>query len=177
MHIRSRWPRIAVLALGLVLAGCGESRQQVSRAPGAGGSAVSAGRPAPAAADDAELNSAVSLAPSSTLFNLKFKLASAPEVGRPAQVVLVVLPAGNVNFDRVHITLRPGDGLRLLSDSALDTTEFVAGQPIRYEVTVQPDAPGVLTLSVTLGVDAESNSLTRTYTIPLVAVPATSAGG
>ena len=85
----------------------------------------------PGAADDADLNAAVSLSPASTLFGLKFKLASSPEWGKPATLDLVVIPTGSVAFDRVHLSLRPGDGLRLLSDNSMDTTEPTAGEPIR----------------------------------------------
>lgn len=154
----------------LALAACGPDRSQSRRARAGGG--TGAGVVSPGAADDADLNAAVSLSPASTLFGLKFKLASSPVVGKPAMLDLVVIPTGSVAFDRVHLSLRPGDGLRLVSDNSLDTTDTTAGEPIRYQVTLVPDAAGVLTLSVTLVVDAESSSLTRTYTIPLIAVPA-----
>jgi hypothetical protein len=152
----------------LALAACGPDRSQSRRAGGGTGAGVAS----PGAADDADLNAAVSLSPASTLFGLKFKLASSPVVGKPAMLDLVVIPTGSVVFDRVHLSLRPGDGLRLVSDNSLDTTDTTAGEPIRYQITLVPDAAGVLTLSVTLVVDAESSSLTRTYTIPLIAVPA-----
>jgi len=168
---RKTWVLSLLVGLAaLALVACDADRGQKRRA--AGGASAGAGVASPGAAEDADLNSAVSLSPAATLFGLKFKLASGPVVGQPSKVDLVVVPTSSVVFDRVHLSLRPGDGLRLLSDNSLDTTELAAGQPIRYEVTVVPDAAGVLTLSVTLVVDAESSSLTRTYTIPLIAVPA-----
>jgi hypothetical protein len=168
---RKTWVLSCVIGLAvLTLVACGPDRSQSRRAHA--GSGAGAGVASPGAADDADLNAAVSLSPAPTLFGLKFKLATGPVVGQPATVDLVVIPTGSVAFDRVHLSLRPGDGLRLLSDNSLDTTDTTAGEPIRYEVTLVPDAAGVLTLSVTLVVDAESSSLTRTYTIPLIAVPA-----
>jgi hypothetical protein len=158
-----------VVGLALALVACDSDRTHARRARTG---APAAGVASPGAAEDPDLSSAVSLSPTSTLFALKFKLATGPVVGQPSRVDLVVIPTGNVAFDRVHVSLRPGDGLRLLSDESLDSTNLAAGEPIRYEVTVMPDAAGVLTLGVTLVVDAESNSLTRTYTIPLIAVPA-----
>lgn len=155
----------------LLLAGCGADRRSAHRARGA--ASPGAGVAAPGAAEDPDLNAAVSLAPAGTLFGLKYKLAAAPTVGKPGTVVLVLVPAGNVAFDRVHMNLRPGEGLRLLSDSSLESTDTAAGDPLRYEIQYRPDVAGVLTLGVTLVVDAENNSLSRTYTVPLIALPAT----
>ncbi|MFO1402481.1 MAG: hypothetical protein U1F06_08705 [Steroidobacteraceae bacterium] len=154
----------------LLLAGCGADHASARRARG--GANPGAGVAAPGAAEDPDLNTAVSLSPSATLFGLKFKLAAAPTVGKPGVVYLVLVPTGNVAFDRVHMSLRPGEGLRLLSDSSLDSADTTAGEPVRYEIQVMPDAAGVLTLGVTLVVDAENNSLSRTYTIPLIAAAA-----
>jgi len=168
---RKTWVRSSAIGLvALALVACDSDRAQTRRART--GASAGAGVASPGAAEDADLNAAVSLSPASTLFGLKFKLPSAPVVGQPTTVDLVVIPTGSVVFDRVHLSLRPGDGLRLMSDSSLDTTDAPAGQPIRYEVTLVPDVAGVLTLAVTLVVDAESSSLTRTYTIPLIAAPA-----
>jgi hypothetical protein len=172
MHVRGNiWAVSAATGLAaLMLAGCGSDRVQGRRAHA--GAGPSAGVPSPGAADDPELNAAVSLSPSSTLFGLKFKLDSAPVVGQPGSVDLVVVPTSGVAFDRVHVSLRPGDGLRLLSDSSLDSAETEAGEPLRYQVQFMPDSAGVLTLGVTLVVDAENTSLSRTYTIPLIAAAA-----
>jgi hypothetical protein len=168
--IRKTWVLTCVMGLALTLTACDSDRAQSRRARASGN--AGAGVASPGAAEDADLNAAVSLSPAATLFGLKFKLGSGPVVGQPSTVDLVVIPTGNVVFDRVHVSLHPGDGLRLLSDNSLNTTDVAAGEPIRYEVTLVPDVAGVLTLSVTLVVDAESSSLTRTYTIPVIAVPA-----
>lgn len=160
-------------ALGLVvgvLAGCGADGTPARRARGASG--PTAGVVAPGAAEDPNLNAAVSLSSAANLFGLKFKLAEAPVVGKPGAVDLVLVPTGNVAFDHVHISLRPGEGLRLLTDSSLESNETAAGEAVSYGVQYMPEAAGVLTLGVTLVVDAENNSLSRTYTIPLIARPA-----
>lgn len=160
---------LSALAAVLMLVACGSgepaARVQSTRLDGAGVAA-------PGAEADADLSAAVGASSSATLFALKFKLEAAPVVGRAATVSLVVIPVGNAGFDRVFMNLRPGDGLRLLSDTSTDTTGTTPGEPIRYDIRVEPATAGVLTLGVTLVVDAESQSLTRTYTIPLIAVPA-----
>jgi hypothetical protein len=170
--VRKTWVVSSVVGLAaLMLAACGSDHVQSGRV--STGVKPGAGVASPGAGEDADLNVAVSLSPAATLFGLKFKLTSAPVVGQPGTVTLVVIPTGNIALERVHVSLRPGEGLRLLSDSSLDSAEVAAGEPIRYEVQVMPDAAGVLTLGVTLVVDAESSSLTRTYTIPLIAISAT----
>ncbi|MCC7464260.1 MAG: hypothetical protein IT480_17590 [Gammaproteobacteria bacterium] len=163
-------------ALGLVVllaAACGSDHSAARRArSGSSGGAGAGSVAAPGVAEDRDLNAAVSLSPKATLFDLKFRLTGAPVVGRSGSVELVVAPVGNVAFDSVHLSLRPGEGLRLLSDSGLDSGATAAGEALRYQIQYLPDAAGVLTLGVTLVVDAENNSLSRTYTIPLIAVPA-----
>lgn len=166
--LRKTWVLPCVAGLAFALAACNSDHGQARRARTGGPAGVAS----PGAAEDPDLSSAVSLSPASTLFALKFKLAAGPVVGQPCKVDLVVIPTSNVALDRVHVSLRPGDGLRLLSDESLDTSELAEGEPIRYEVTVMPDVAGVLTLGATLVVDTESSSLSRTYTIPLIAVPA-----
>jgi hypothetical protein len=166
------WLVSAALGLAVVvIAACGSDPGPAARrARNAGGSA--GGVAAPGTAQDPDLNAAVSLSPKATLFDLKFKLTRAPVVGRPGTVDLVVVPAGSVAFESVHLNLRASEGLRLLSDASLDSGETAVGEALRYEIQFMPDAAGVLTLGVTLVVDAESSSLSRTYTIPLIAAPA-----
>jgi hypothetical protein len=162
---------VGTLALAaLALAGCGSDGASSHRSRG--GTKPSAVVVAPGAADDPGLNAAVSLSPAANLFGLKFKLAAAPVVGKAGTVDLVLVPTGNVAFEHVHMSLRPGEGLRLLSDSSMESAETAAGEALRYEIQYMPEAAGVLTLGVTLVVDAENNSLSRTYTIPLIAQPA-----
>jgi hypothetical protein len=153
-----------------LLAGCGSDRSPARPQHGQSSSAPRPGGAAPPA--DADLNDAVSASSGTALFKLKFKLNAGPVVGQPGTLELVVVPASGVKFDRVHLSLRPGDGLRLLSSSNLDSAETAAGEQVSYQVTLLPDTAGVLTLGVTVLVDAESNSLTRVYTIPVIAVPA-----
>jgi hypothetical protein len=165
------WQVSAALGLALILiAACGSDSGSARRARNPGGSAGGVG--AAGSVQDPDLNAAVSLSSKATLFDLKFKLASAPVVGRPGRVELIVAPTGSVAFESVHVNLRPGEGLRLLSDGSLDSGETAAGEALRYEIQFMPDAAGVLTLGVTLVVDAENSSLSRTYTIPLIAAPA-----
>lgn len=160
----------ALALVVLVLAGCGSDHASTRRARG--GAGPGAGVVTPGAAQDPDLNAAVSLSPAANLFGLKFKLVTAPVVGKAGTVDLVLVPTGNVAFEHVHVSLRAGEGLRLLSDGSMDSSDTPAGEPVSYEVQYMPDAAGVLTLGVTLVVDAENNSLSRTYTIPLIAQPA-----
>lgn len=161
---------LGALAAMLMLVACGSGESAKARVQPA--KSAGAGVAAPDAAADTDLSAAVGASSSATLFALKFKLEAVPVVGQAGTVSLVVLPVGNAGFDRVFMNLRPGDGLRLLSDTSLDTTGTPPGEPIRYDIRVEPVTAGVLTLGVTLVVDAEAQSLTRTYTVPLIAVPA-----
>jgi len=152
--------RAVSAALGLallLLAGGGPDGAQPRRARS--GADRATGVTAASVAEDPDLSTAVSVSTGATLFGLKFKLAGAPLVGKPGSVDLLVVPAGNVSFDHVHMSLRAGEGLRLLSDSTLESDDTVAGEALRYEIRYLPEAARVLTLSVTLVVDAENSSM------------------
>jgi hypothetical protein len=81
----------------------------------------------------------------------------------------MVTPASGVTITHIHVSFQPGDGLQLQSDRSLDVTDPGAGSPIQQELTVVPQQNGVLSLDATVLVDTDSESITRVYTIPLVA--------
>jgi hypothetical protein len=119
---------------------------------------------------DPDMVSAVSMAGASTTpVSMKFKLLSRPVVTTPLQVSVVVIPAPGINITHIHVSFQSGDGLQLQSERSLDVTDPSAGSPIQQQLTVVPQQNGVLTLSATVLVDTDSESITRTYTIPLVA--------
>ena len=119
---------------------------------------------------DPEMVSAVSAAGSSTTpISMKFRLASRPTVTTPLQVTLLLIPSPDVSISHIHLSLQPGDGLQLQSERTLDVTGVAPGTVLQQDLTVVPQQSGILSLTATVLVDTDSQSITRTYSIPLIA--------
>ena len=162
--------RHSVLALGLVtiLGGCSHSANDA--ASGGNSSRASASKSTKDnRGGDPDMVSAVNLAGSSTnLISMQFKLTARPRLTTPLQVILQLIPAPDTQISRIQLSVQPGDGLLLQSDHMVEFTDFHPGTPVQQNVTVVPQHNGLLNLSATVLVDADDQSITRTYSIPLI---------
>jgi hypothetical protein len=162
-----RW----LLAAGLVsaLVACGHSGT-------ASANKVAAARTqsaVPSTPDDVDMVAAVSSSGNGKPISMKFRVTERPLVGQSVPVNLAITTDADADVDRIEITLKPGDGLKLTSDPIVDIREPPRGTPQIIEVDVQPTQAGVLTLEAIATVDSASTSLTRTYAVPLIAVDPT----
>jgi hypothetical protein len=112
---------------------------------------------------------AVSLGKAGPPVELKFELREAPEVGHPLDVDLALLP-DSPGLEHVYAKFQAGEGLELVDGGELATADKPPqGVPIRHTVRVLPKRDGIFTLNATVGVDSETESLTRTFSIPVIA--------
>jgi hypothetical protein len=165
-------PHIAfALGLSALVSACGQSspnpgithaaRQSKANLPASG---------QPAKGIDPDMVSAVNVnGTSSALFTMKFKLGSKPMVTTPLQVTVLMIPAPEAAITRLHVSFQPGDGLQLQSGRNVDLTDLSSDAPIEQQVTVVPQQSGVLNLNATVLVDTATESISRTYAIPLIA--------
>jgi hypothetical protein len=163
------------LAVAGVLGGCGHGadsarteHQAHLQAHNATGQAAQAA--AAATALDADLVSAVSGAGDVSPVGLKFRMREPPRVGQPLRMELVLAQDPGVEIDALLVSFQPSDGLRLESDRSVEFHSPQTGATQRLEVTLRPQQPGVLNLSATVLVDAGSTSLSRSFSIPLIAI-------
>jgi hypothetical protein len=112
---------------------------------------------------------AVSSAASTTPIDLKFRLEGRPEVGRPLQVTIALIPDRNARVARIHLSVQGGDGLRIEGGTSTDIDLSEADTVVQRELQLQPLQAGVHTLSITTLVDTDSASIARTYSIPVIA--------
>jgi hypothetical protein len=162
-----RW----VLVGGLIgaLVACGHSGSS-------SGNKVAAARTQsaiPSTPDDVDMVAAVSSSGNAKPITMKFRVTDRPLVGQSVPVNLAITTDVNSDVDRIEITLKPGDGLQLKSDPIVEIREPPRGTPQIIEVDVQPTQAGVLTLEAIATVDSASTSLTRTYSVPLIAIDPT----
>src|SRR5580658_6480797 len=100
---------------------------------------------------------------SSSLFSMKFKLASRPVVTTALQVTVLMLPAADADITHMRVSFQPSDGLQLQSERYVDLSNLKPGTPVERQVTVVPQQSGVLSLNATVLVDTDSESISRTY--------------
>ena len=120
---------------------------------------------------EADLVSAVSAAGAAAPVGLKFKLAAPPRVGQPLRIDLVLNQQAGLEIDSLLVSLQPGDGLSIESDHSFEIQAPPAGATQRLTVTVRPQQQGLLSLGATVLISTADASMTRTFSIPLIAAP------
>jgi len=126
---------------------------------------------AAAAAAEADLVSAVSPAGSVGPVGLKFKLPEPPRVGQSLRLELVLTQEPGLDISHMLVSLQAGDGLLLESDHSIEFEAPPPGATQRMVVNVRAQQEGLLSLNATVLVDAGNSSLTRSFSIPLIAAP------
>ena len=179
---RARASTLAAVLMGscAMLAACGagadgEAGESGGTTPSAATSATKAARNADPTRD---MVSAVSPGKASAPVELKFSLSERPEVGRPIEVEIAVLPVSEL--DRISASFQPGAGLQLLSGQQMVAVEHpAAGVPLKHRVTIVPERDGIFFVSAVVLADSPDASLARTFSIPIIAGqgPAPAQGG
>ncbi len=129
--------------------------------------------PAHAAQDtgDADLVSAVSSAGPVGPVVLKFRVPEPPRVGQPLRLELVLTQEPGLDISHMLVSLQAGDGLQLDSDRSFEFNAPAPGATQKMVVRLQAQQQGLLSLNATVLVDAGNSSLTRNFSIPLIATP------
>ena len=102
---------------------------------------------------------------------LKFKLSAPPRVGQPLRIDLELSQQPGLDIDSLLISLQPGDGLSIESNHSFEFQGPVPGARQHMTVTVRAQQPGLLNLGATVLIGTASASLTRSFSIPLIATP------
>jgi hypothetical protein len=161
-------PRAILLVLSTLIGACGQAPPTGATHVARTVKAAQAGKPGHGI--DPDMVNAVNLSGTSTsLIGMKFKLGGRPKVTDPLQVTVLVVPAADATISHIHVTFRPDDGLLLQSEGNWDVTDLSAGTPVEQDLTVVPQKSGVLSLDATVLVDTGTESISRTYVIPLIA--------
>jgi len=125
----------------------------------------------PVAADEADLVSAVSAAGTIGPVGLKFRVSDPPRVGQPLRLELVLAQEPGLDISHMLVSLQAGDGLVLESDHSIDFDAPAIGATQRMVVNLRAQQEGLVSLNATVLVDAGNTSLTRSFSIPLIAEP------
>lgn len=100
---------------------------------------------------------------------LKFELGGRPEVGQPLDVNVVVVPVA-AGVDRISGTFQGDDGLDIVGGSNLLATDKPApGAPISHAIKVIPRVDGIFALGATISTEANGQTASQKFTIPVIA--------
>jgi hypothetical protein len=161
---------MAVAALLLTLYGCGSSTDST----GAGNSKKSASTASKKHAVDPgdrpldDMVAAVSAGKGGPPVRLKFELRSSPQAGQPLDLDFAILPDVQ-SIERINAKFQGSEGLELVDGGDLAAVDKPAqGAVIRHVVRVLPKQDGIYTVTAAVSVDLASDSITRTFTIPVI---------
>jgi hypothetical protein len=162
---------LAALALASLLGACSPSADEArARHDAMQKPAAAQGEPQPAGPDTLDMVSAVSTADALPPVHLKFRLHDAPHVGQPLQLELALIQEPKLAIEAMRVSIQPREGLQLKSPSAIDFPSPAVGATQIIPVALEPQQQGVLGLLVTVLVNTERDSLSRSFAIPLVVV-------
>ena len=155
----------AAFSLAAVLAGCGSGS-----APGQAAARQQHAKIARADGLSPEMVSGVT-PPGAGPFpvQVKFELQGRPDVAQPLDVDVVIVPVyGTV--DRVIGKMSADEGLDIVSGLQIPVADKpVEGTPIHHSVKVLPKRDGIFTLTAVLVVDSTGQSISQTFSIPVIA--------
>jgi hypothetical protein len=111
---------------------------------------------------------AVSVGKGGPPVGLKFELRSTPQPGQPVDLDLAVLPDAAA-IDRIDGRFDGSENLALVEGGDLGAVEKPAqGSVIRHVVRLLPKQDGIFTVTAAVTVTLANDSITRTFTIPVV---------
>jgi hypothetical protein len=161
---------LAVATLLLALHGCGSSKDSTDAA-NAKKSATDASKKHiadPGNLPPADMVAAVSAGKGGPPVELKFELRSSPQAGQALTMDFAILPAAQ-SIERVNAKFQGSDGLELVDGGDMAAVDKPAqGSVIRHVIQLVPKQDGIYTVTAAVSVDLASDSITRTFTIPLI---------
>jgi len=163
--------RVALLALGIAASasfvGCARDGTPGADAAAAGTAAAGSRRGAKAPVD--AMVSAVSASgkPGAPV-ELKFDLGSRPELGKPLEVTVAVVPLGE-GITQLRVVFQSNEAVEVQAGSEMAVQDRpAAGVPVSHTVTVVPRRDGVFYLGAVALVEGPGGSVARSFAIPII---------
>jgi hypothetical protein len=100
--------------------------------------------------------------------DLKFDLRGAPVVGEPVDIDVALIPVYELN--QVYATFQATDGLEITKGDKTPHIEHPQiGVAISHTVTIIPRRDGIFYVSAVVLADSATESITRAFSIPVIA--------
>jgi hypothetical protein len=166
--MRQVTPLVCVAVLVTMLAACGSeapSSTPVAEAP----KQTAKPKPAtPAVADPTEkMARAVGNGKPGAAVDIKYEFAAKPEVGKPVQLEIALIPSAGV--DSLEAAFAGMEGLTLAGPLSASVTNAKAGEAHKHSLSVLANQAGVYYITVSVNTQISGASLGRSFSIPFVA--------
>jgi hypothetical protein len=160
--------RAALVVLGFAygVVGCGSADEESAKA---GTAKSQAGKtPADGSTVRPDMVAAVSASKVGPPVSLKFALNQRPGVGEPIDVEVALIPVSDLT--RLFAKFQPSTGLTLVKGGESPQYDRPkTGEALHHTVTVMASVDGIYYITAAVVADAEESSLTRTFSIPVIA--------
>jgi hypothetical protein len=156
------------VVLAAVLAACGSGGDATSAKPGGMTPAQNAKKSAEAQRLSRDMVAAVSSGKSHGPVDLKFALSERPRVGQPLDIQLAVIPS--IELERLLARFQASEGLELVNGAEVGPLQrLAAGVALSHTITVVPKSDGIFYITATVLADSATDSVSRSFSIPLIA--------
>jgi hypothetical protein len=99
---------------------------------------------------------------------VRFALRDRPEVGKPAELDLELVPSAPL--DRIITSFYAAPGLSVASGAqSAETERPEPGVPIEHTLKIVAQRDGIFSVTATVLADSSAGSVARTFTIPIIA--------
>lgn len=155
-----------VVIAAMALAGCGSGDSGAPAAAAPGGKSKAK---APAASSGrTDMVSAVSAGQGPGAVDVRFAMAARPEVGKPVDIQIALIP--NVDLVGLYARFQGAEGLDVVKGGETEHFDHPAkGAEKLHAVTVLPRSDGIFNLTAIVLADSETGSVSRSYSIPIIA--------
>jgi hypothetical protein len=152
---------LGILSVGL--AGCGSEAEPEVQAPSA--QAAQAAKAAQAN-PTSRMARAVGAGKPGAALDIKYEFQSKPEVGKPVQLDIALIPNAGVNS--LDVTITGMEGVSLTGPLTQSFTEVKVGEPYKHQLLVLPEHAGVFYVTVSATTHIGSATMGKTFSIPFV---------
>jgi len=160
---------VAVALLLLGLEGCGSSSSASGDAAHSGAKKATFHRVTdPSSRPPEDMVAAVSPGKGGPPVGLRFEVRSSPEAGQPVDIDLAILPNAAA-IEHLEGKIQGGENLSVVEGGDIPAVEKPAqGTVIRHVVRLLPKQDGIFIVTAAINVDLGNDSITRTFTIPVI---------
>lgn len=157
-----------IAAMASLLAACGSKEEPAAATEPAPKQAAEPKPAAPAVADPTDkMARAVGNGKPGAAVDIKYEFAAKPEVGKPVQLEVALIPSAGV--DSLEATFGGMDGITLAGPLTATVNNAKAGEPYKHSLSVLANQNGVFYITVSVNTQISGASLGRTFSIPFVA--------
>lgn len=149
------------------MTGCGSEPDPAAQQAAAAPSQAAQPAPAPPADPTEKMARAVGNGKPGAAVDIKYEFAGKPEVGKPVQLEVALIPSAGV--DSLEATFSGMEGITLAGPLSASIANPAAGEPHKHAVSVLANTAGVFYVTVSVNTQISGVTLGRTFAIPFVA--------